>query len=110
MAPLLASCGSASPNASTNTPIAVTAWPGADPVLVFGSPSEGPRFLNILRSAGYVGYMGSTSDLKTYRNLVVLNDAFLDAAQISEIKGWVKNGGRVVLLSPIADSAFKLQL
>ncbi len=110
LAPLLASCGSASLNASAKAPIAVTAWPGTDPVLVFGSPSEGPRFLNILRSAGYVGYMGSTSDLKTYRNLVVLNDAFLDAAQISEIKGWVKNGGRVVLLSPIADSAFKLQL
>lgn len=110
LTPLLASCGSALPNTATKVPVAVTAWPGADPVLVFGSPAEGPRFLNILRSAGYVGYMGSTSDLKTYRNLVVLNDASLDAAQISEIKGWVKNGGRAVFLSPIVDSSFNLPL
>ena len=106
----LASCGTSASTTANTPPAKVTAWPESDPVLVFGSSSEGPRFLNILRSAGYVGYMGSTSDLGLYRNLVVLNDSSLDAAQIAQVKGWVRGGGRAVLLSPTMDNSFSLTL
>lgn len=106
---VLASCGT-SPRVTASAPTPISAWPASNPVLVFGYPSEGPRFLNLLRSAGYVGYMGSTSDLGAYRNLVVLNDSRLDSSQITEVENWTAKGGRIVLLSPAMDRSFKLAL
>ena len=108
-ASVLASCGT-SPQVTASAPTPISAWPASNPVLVFGYPSEGPRFLNLLRSAGYVGYMGSTSDLGAYRNLVVLNDSLLDSSQITEVENWTAKGGRLVLLSPGMDRSFKLSL
>ncbi|MDA8196438.1 MAG: hypothetical protein M0019_04375 [Actinomycetota bacterium] len=107
---VLSSCGISTSKTPPSSVVKVTAWMSGKPVLVFGSSAEGPRFLNILRSAGYVGYMGSTSDLSHYKSLVVLSDSALDVNQVDQVKSWLQSGGSLALLSPALDSTFGLRL